>query len=522
MTDYSRDAILVRGVNWIGDAVMTLPALRALRLARPDSKIALLVKPWVLPVFEGDPNVDELILYSEDHKGLMGRLRLAGRLRDYRFSTAILFQNALDAAIIAFLAGIPERIGYNRDARRALLTKAVPFDKHAGSLHHVDYYMNLLDKAGFAVEASRPWIYLSLEERLKAREDLAGMRRPVVGLNPGATFGSSKRWHPARFEEVARRVIDDLGGSVVVFGGPSETGIAKGILEGIQSLWPDRDLTSGPAPRVRMAAGRTTLRELIALVSEMDVLVTNDSGPMHIGYAVGTPVVAIFGSTSPELTGPVGYGDIVIRKDVDCAPCFERKCPKGEIRCMDLVSSEEVFGAVKCLMRPRKAVFFDRDGTLCRDADYLSRMEDFEVARDIASLNALKQKEYLLLGVSNQSGIARGLVKEDFVKEINGIFQERYGFDGFYYCPHHPDEKCWCRKPEPGLLVRAGHDFKVDLRKSFVVGDKDLDMRLAKAAGARGILVLTGKDDSSPYADFTVRSLKEAVDIVRRMEEDIN
>ena len=488
---------------------MTLPALRALRLSNPGAKISLLVKPWVSPIFEKDPNVDELIIYSADYGGLRGRIRLAAQLRRQGFRHAVLFQNAFDAALIALLAGIPERTGYSRDARRLLLTKAVPFDKYAAGLHHIGYYLSLLERAGYVMKSSRPrpWIYLSLEERLEARKKLAGLSRPVTGINPGAAYGSSKRWPPGRFAEVAKRVVDELGGSVVIFGGPSETEIAGEILKAIRA-------GNGEAERVRMMAGRTGLRELIALLSEVDVLVTNDSGPMHIGYAVGTPVVAVFGSTSPELTGPVGFDDVVISKNVDCAPCFERTCLKGNMKCMDLVTSEEVFDAVKRTVRSQKAVFFDRDGTLCKDADYLRRMDDFEVFCDIDSLNLLKKQGYRLIGISNQSGIARGLVSEDFVKQVNDIFVEKYGFDGFYYCPHHPDEKCPCRKPEPGLLFQAGHDYCVDFRKSFVVGDKDLDMRLARAVGARGILVLTGKDRVSPFADYTARNLKEAVEII--------
>lgn len=512
MKDKDRDAILVRGVNWIGDAVMTLPALRALRLANRDSKIVLLVKPWVSPIFEKDPNVDEVIMYSEDYRGIRGRLRLARLLREYGFRRAVLLQNAIDAAIIVFLARIPERIGYSRDGRGPLLTKAVPFDKHAAGLHHVTYYLNLIEKAGFAVNPGRPWIYLSLEERLEARKGLAGLRRPIVGINPGASFGSSKRWHPSRFSEVAERVIDELGGSVVIFGGPAEKEIAGEILEGIAK--------SGKSKWASMMAGGTTLRKLIAFVSEVDVLVTNDSGPMHIGYAVGTSVVAVFGSTSPELTGPVGNGDIVVRQKVDCAPCFERACRKEEISCMDLVTSEQVFDAVKRQMKSARAAFFDRDGTLCREVNYLRSMDNFEVLHDIDSLKALKQQGYLLIGISNQSGVARGLIKEDFVKKINGIFVEKYGFDGFYYCPHHPEERCSCRKPEPGLLLRAAHDFGVDLRKSFVIGDRDLDMRLARTVGAKGILVMTGQDSASPHADFTARGLKAAVDIITHAKNE--
>ena len=174
---------------------MTLPALRALRLSNPGAKISLLVKPWVSPIFEKDPNVDELIIYSADYGGLRGRIRLAAQLRRQGFRHAVLFQNAFDAALIALLAGIPERTGYSRDARRLLLTKAVPFDKYAAGLHHIGYYLSLLERAGYVMKSSRPrpWIYLSLEERLEARKKLAGLSRPVTGINPGFP-GVLQKW----------------------------------------------------------------------------------------------------------------------------------------------------------------------------------------------------------------------------------------------------------------------------------------------------------------------------------------
>ncbi len=215
--------ILVRGVNWIGDAVMTMPALRALKLANPDARITLLVKPWVSLLFKEDPNVDGIILYEDAFRGLFGKFRLATEIRKRDFCMAMLFQNAFDAAFITFLAGIPERIGYNRDGRRLLLTEAVTFDKRAGALHHIDYYLDLVAKAGFQAKYETPWIYLNIEERLEARNKLKALRRPVVGINPGAAYGSSKRWHPARFAEVAYRVISEMQGSAVIFGGPSET-----------------------------------------------------------------------------------------------------------------------------------------------------------------------------------------------------------------------------------------------------------------------------------------------------------
>jgi len=506
--------ILVRGVNWIGDAVMTMPAIRSLKLSHPDAKITLLAKPWVSQLFGKDPNVDEIILYSDEYAGVAGKVRLARKIKKHDFCMAVLLQNAFDAAFIAFLAGIPSRIGYNRDSRRLLLTKAAPFDDQAKALHHIEYYLELVRRAGFSANHERPWIYLSLDERLEARNRLKLLRRPVVGINPGATFGSSKRWRPARFAEVACRVISEMKGSAVIFGGPSETGIAEEIEKEFSKLAGDPELQT----QLLIMAGKTDIRQLASLISECDLLVTNDSGPMHIGYAVRTPVIAIFGSTSPEHTGPVGKKDIAIKRTLACSPCFDRECSKHDLKCMEMISSEEVYRALEERTNIKKAVFFDRDGTLCKDPGYLRKIEDFEVFPEVSSLSGLKERGFSLIGVSNQSGIARGLVDEEFVKRVNAVFLDRYGFEGFYYCPHHPDEHCPCRKPEPGLLLDARVDYNIDLKKSFVVGDKDADMLLARSVGATGILVKTGQDKVSAHADFVVENLTEAVDFIIRKD----
>lgn len=499
-----RHAVLVRGVNWIGDAVMTIPALRALKRSLPDARLSLLVKPWVAPLFEKDPDIDEIIIYADEYRGLTGKIRLGQRLKGCGFDSAVLFQNAFDAALIAFLAGIKSRIGYSRDGRGFLLTQAIPCDAGAKGLHHIDYYLDLIRKAGFNGMPDRPWLFLDVEEREGARRVLEGLKRPVIALNPGAAYGSSKRWPPERFAGVASRVITELSGSVVILGGPNEAKIADDILKHI-----DPELVKPPS--LLNLSAKTGLRELMAVIAESDLLVTNDSGPMHIGYAVGTPLAAIFGSTSPEHTGPVGKADMVIRKSVACSPCFERECRKNELACMDLITSDEVYSAVKKLAFTKRAVFFDRDGTLCRDAHYLSRMEDLEVFPEIAALSKLKERDFSLIGVSNQSGIARGIVQESFTKQVNRIFIDQYGFDDFYYCPHHPHDHCSCRKPQPGMLITGRCDHGIDLKRSFVVGDKDDDMLLARAVGAKAILVKTGKAETSPYADAVVEGLDEAV-----------
>lgn len=510
------EKILVRGVNWIGDAVMTLPALKSLRKAYTDAHISLLVKPSVAPVFEKNPSIDEIILYQE--KGLGGKLKLAHKLRKSGFSMAILLQNAFDAALIAFLAGIPERIGYERDGRGMLLTKRVPFNGDDRKVHHIDYYLNLLRATGMSADYSRPWIHLTFDERLAARDWVEKLNRPILGINPGAAYGSAKRWLPDRFADVARWFIRDTKGSVVIFGGEKEIDITQEIerltLTGREGGGGSDQLFSDTRGHLVNTAGKTSLRELVSLISESDVFLSNDSGPMHVAYAVGTPLVALFGSTDPNLTGPVGGGNVVIKPALACSPCFERACKDKDLRCMYDVTSDDVFLALKELLPDKPAVFFDRDGTLCEDVNYLNSRDNFRLLPGTGDLARLKAAGYMLIGVTNQSGVARGLIDEGFVREINDVFVNDFGFDDFLYCPHHPDEYCDCRKPEPGMAYNARYKHGIDLKRSYVVGDKEADMLFARTVGAKGILVRTGGLSESIHADFVVGGLKEAVDVV--------
>ncbi|MGD2080783.1 MAG: lipopolysaccharide heptosyltransferase II, partial [Nitrospirota bacterium] len=408
-----KENILIRGVNWVGDAVMSMPAIRAIRKAYPGARISLLVKPWVAPLFDKSPDIDDVVLYGEQFEGLAGRLRLAWALRRKRFDRAILLQNAFDAALIAYLARIPERVGFGRDFRSFLLTKPVEFGGEDRRMHHIDYYLELLKRAGIEAPHSDPWIHLSLEERLQAREKLKGLRRPVVGINPGAQFGPAKQWMPERFASLTTKIVEDLGGSAVVFGGHGEAALADSIL----------GASSVDSARAVSMAGKTTLRELVGLVSECDALVTTDSGPMHIGYATGTPLVAIFGSTSPALTGPVGYGHKVLRHEAECSPCFDRECTEEEkMRCMEAVTVDEVFESLREALPTGRAVLFDRDGTLCEYAEYLNKWQNLNVLDDIKYTKRLIHKDFSLIGITNQSGIARGIVEEDFVRKVNTLF----------------------------------------------------------------------------------------------------
>lgn len=513
--------ILVRGVNWIGDAVMTLPALRALREGYRDSEIDLMVKEWVAPVFGLNPSIDGIVEYRDKYAGAAGKIIASRDIRKKHYDSALLLQNAFGAAILAYLAGIPERTGYNRDARGFLLTGKVDFNTEVRGLHHVLYYLNLIRSMGIEAAYRHPWIYLSRNERVKAREKLKILKRPVILINPGATYGSAKRWPLDHFSRLISMIIRDLDGSVILSGSESEMDIA----EGIEELSGGEDLSDG---RIMNISGMTSLREFIAILSEADAVVTNDSGPMHLSYSVGTPVVSIFGSTDPELTGPpsfirpesqsygseieFGVRSSVLMSDMDCSPCFERVCPEGDAACLKGITPEDVFSELKRIIPLNRAIFFDRDGTLCHDANYLRRMEDFKVFNEVTLLNILKEKGYYLIGITNQSGIARGLVEKEFTEKVNGILTDDYGFDRFYYCPHHPDDNCACRKPSPGMAFKAREDLNIDLRSSFVVGDNDCDMELAKNIGAESLLVKTGKVSGSGFADREFENLKGVVE----------
>jgi len=336
-------SLLVRAPNWLGDAVMTTPALAGVRDAFPDARIALLAKPPVAELFRHHPDVDEVIVYERPgrHEGASGRLRLGGELRRRRFDGALLLQNAFDAALIAFLGRIPERAGYPTDGRRILLTLPVPLTPGILERHEVEYYLCLLDGLGIPrpVPASLK-LAVTEEEREAMATRLAslGLERgaSIIAINPGATYGSAKRWYPDRFAEVADALSAEWGAGVVVVGSTAEAPLAGEIEAAMRT------------PPINLA-GKMTVRELMALLSLSSFLVTNDSGPMHIGAALGVPLVAIFGPTDWRRTSPWTSRAKVVRVEMDCSPCRRRTCDRGH-ECMLGVTPGMVVDAARGLM----------------------------------------------------------------------------------------------------------------------------------------------------------------------------
>jgi heptosyltransferase-2 len=343
--------LLIRGTNWVGDSILSLPALKRARLEFPQARITLLVLPWVAGIYEGCTAIDDVWLYDRQglHRGLSGRLRLIRELRERRFDAALLFQNAFEAAVLTRLAGIPVRAGYNRDGRGWLLSHKVNIAPLVSKLHQTYYYLDLLEQllgcertaqglepkptSQFVAEAM-PDITLAVSQ---GRKDAAQNRlmsqgvdfnRTVVGVNPGAFYGSAKRWLSERYATVLDRLIDERQASVVIFGAPNEVAIAEAIQSGMRS-------------RPVILSGRTELSELIAMIACCDLFLTNDSGPMHLAAALRVPTLAIFGSTDEVATGPMSTAAVVLNKRVECSPCLLRECPIDH-RCMTRMTAEEV------------------------------------------------------------------------------------------------------------------------------------------------------------------------------------
>jgi len=340
--------ILVRATNWVGDAVLSLPALRAIRGRWPQAEIAVLARPWVADLYRGQDCADRLLVYEHRgrHRGFLGRERLSRELRGERFDVAVLLQNAFEAAWLAWRAGIPERIGYARDGRSWLLTRPLAAPGRGELQRHQSYYyLELLRRAGWierlpAVEA----IHLrvpeearrSAEQRLLAAGARAGATR--IALAPGAAYGSAKCWPAERYAALADGLIAACDADVIVFGAPQEKEMAERIVRSMQR-------------RAINLAGVTSIGELPALLGACRLFVGNDSGAMHVGAAVGLPVVGIFGPTDPEATRPATPLFTLVREPVFCSPCLLRHCPIDH-RCMTRISVEQVFRAARARLEP--------------------------------------------------------------------------------------------------------------------------------------------------------------------------
>ncbi|MFH2138894.1 MAG: lipopolysaccharide heptosyltransferase II [Candidatus Omnitrophota bacterium] len=328
--------ILVINVNWLGDVLFSTPALKALRKNFPAAYICCVVIARCQEVLKNNPATNEIIVYDEygKHRTLGAKFRFIRMLRKKKFDQVYILHPSLKRAMIGWLAGIPQRIGYDTKKRKFLLTNPIPAPD--AQMHKIDYFLNLLKAQGVETEDRNCEFFVSDKDREKADEFLknAGIteKDKIVMINPGGNW-QLKRWPLNYFVKLSDALMLKPGIKVLVAGAKKDIELA-------------RKISSEMKKKPLIITGKTTLHELAALMIRSDCVVSADSGPMHISRAVGANTVAIFGPTSPELTGPVGKGKtVILRKDRDCEiPCYKLDCDDN--CCMKDISPEEVLDAV--------------------------------------------------------------------------------------------------------------------------------------------------------------------------------
>jgi heptosyltransferase-2 len=340
--------VVVRGTNWVGDAVMTIPALRELRRVLPRAHITLATRPWAEGLFRDADFLDDILIYDRPRRSPGALLRQVREWRRRSFDLAVLFQNAFEAAVIAGLARVPFRLGYATDGRRPLLTHPIALPSWRSERHEVFYYLNIVSElerllyGASRVEEHEPRFMLGVSaERKRAASQMLneyGARggRKLVALCPGSTNSRAKRWPAERFAALADRLMEELYADVLLVGSTDEAEVSQQVARLMRH-------------RPVMLTGETDLAQLTAILSMVDVLVTNDTGPAHIAAALGRPTLVIFGPTDPRTTRPFSASAEVVRRPPDCAPCMLRDCPIDH-RCMTAISHEDVLQRVSRMM----------------------------------------------------------------------------------------------------------------------------------------------------------------------------
>jgi heptosyltransferase II len=337
--------IIVRMPNWIGDLVMATPVLSDLRRQFPDAEITAMSLSPNSDLLKLDASIDELFSFSRPENDFLRRehqRNVIEKLRNGKYDLGILLTNSFSSAWWFWQGRVNRRLGYAGNWRTLLLTDRM--EPPEQKVHQVEFYKILLQPLGIPISETAPRLYVTEKEISESRELLfqrgyvAG--KPLYGINPGAAYGRAKCWPPERFRALALRLLQDQDAYVVFFGDGEAASLVKEICLGLPE-------------QVINLAGMTSLRELVCLIKDCDVLVTNDSGPMHIGVAMNTPIVALFGSTDDVATGPWSQKGAVINKHVSCSPCFKRTCPI-DFPCMNLIEVEEV--AQKALERKKNRV----------------------------------------------------------------------------------------------------------------------------------------------------------------------
>lgn len=340
----NKKKILIINVNWIGDVIFSTPFIRTVRENYNDSYIACLLHPRCVDVLKDNPRINEIIIYDEEgaHKSLAGKIKLISSLRKKKFDLVFILHRSFTKALIAFLTGAKERVGYPTKRRGMFLTKLVEIS--AEEVHKVEYFLDLARAYGLRVGDIVYEFFVKDEYRRKIKQLLnaSGIddNDTLVILCPGGNW-DPKRWPKENFARLADMLIEEMRVKVVISGANKDITLAEDIKKMMKNT---------PV----ILCGKTNLKELGALMERADLVVANDSGPMHLAVAMKTNVVALFGPTSPKLTGPYGNGNYtIIWKNEECdVPCYDVTCTDN--RCMSLITPEEAFVAAKNMLLNRK------------------------------------------------------------------------------------------------------------------------------------------------------------------------
>jgi heptosyltransferase-2 len=343
--------VVVRGTNWVGDAVMTVPALRQLRRLLPAAHITLATRSFAKGIFEGVDFLDDLLVYDSRRGGLRKVLAQAREWKGGHFDLAILFSNAFEAALVASLGRVPFRVGYGTQGRKLLLTHPLALPAWRDSRHESFYYLNIISELDQLLNGEskilepEPVLNLSVsrDRQLEAQDFLRaqGVRsgHPLIALCPGSINSRAKRWPAERYALLADRLIAELDGDVLLIGSPEELAV---------SLEVGQRMNHSPI----VLSGKTDLAQAAAVLNEVDLLVTNDTGPAHLAAALGRPTLVIFGPTNPLTTRPLSPLAEIVRHPPDCAPCMLRDCPIDH-RCMTAITPDEVFEHAAAMLRAK-------------------------------------------------------------------------------------------------------------------------------------------------------------------------
>lgn len=332
--------IIIRMPNWLGDMVMATPMIQDVRSFFPDANITVMAPTGLAPLLLGNPHIDEIFAFNKASAFLRRKNKdIVKKIQLGKYDLGILLTNSFSSAWWFWRGGIKKRVGFAQDLRSFLLTDCREMPVQKNKEHLVVTYKRMLELLGIPLSETAPRLYITEEEKKWVAQFLQELKIPahfqIIGVNAGAAFGPAKCWLPERFSETAKQLLANKQRALLFFGDRSSSDLIKNITENL-------------GPFAFNLAGRTNLRQLLALIERCNAFLTNDSGPMHVAAALKTPLVALFGSTNDTATGPFEHGK-VIHKRVECSPCYKRVCPI-DFRCMKKIEVDEVVKEVEDLL----------------------------------------------------------------------------------------------------------------------------------------------------------------------------